>query len=156
MSYAIATIGYQSATVPSFLQALRDAGIELVVDVRAVANSRRPGFAKAALAANLDSVGIAYRHLRSLGTPADGRAASRSGKHERMREIFTAHLGTLEAQDGLWQLGELVASGQRIALLCFEADHAMCHRTLVAHALAERLPLTVTHLAANEDPRTHA
>ena len=42
----VATVGYQGATVHSFLQALREAGIELLVDVRAVASSRRPGFAK--------------------------------------------------------------------------------------------------------------
>lgn len=40
MSSGIATIGYQAATVDSFLRALRDAGVGLLVDVRAVASSR--------------------------------------------------------------------------------------------------------------------
>lgn len=149
MSFPVATIGYQLATVPAFLQALSDAGVELLIDVRAVASSRRPGFAKTALAANLETVGIEYLHLRSLGTPADGRAAARSGKHERMREIFAAHLATFDAQDGLWRLGEIVSSGRKVALMCFEADHRECHRTLVADALGERLPIEVTHLAAS-------
>ena len=84
----VATVGYQGATVHSFLQALREAGIELLVDVRAVASSRRPGFAKSALAANLHGAGIDYLHLRDLGTPAPGRAAARAGRHAEMRRIF--------------------------------------------------------------------
>ena len=148
MPFPVATIGYQLATVPAFLQALQDAGVELLIDVRAVASSRRAGFAKTALAANLESVGIEYLHLRSLGTPADGRAAARAGKHERMREVFSAHLNTLDAQDGLWRLGEIVESGRKVALMCFEADHRECHRTLVADALGEHHAITVTHLVA--------
>lgn len=148
MPFPVTTIGYQLATVPVFLQTLRDAGVELLIDVRAVANSRRPGFSKNALAANLETVGIDYLHLRSLGTPADGRAAARAGKHERMHEIFAAHLATFDAQDGLWRLGEIVSSGRKVALMCFEADYRECHRTLVTDALGERLPIHVTHLVA--------
>ncbi|HYW06517.1 MAG TPA: DUF488 domain-containing protein, partial [Longimicrobium sp.] len=69
----------------SFLDALAEAEIELLVDVRAVASSRRPGFAKTRLAANLAEAGIEYLHLRALGTPAEGRAAARAGKHHEMR-----------------------------------------------------------------------
>ena len=89
---AIATIGYQAATMPSFLRSLGDAKIDLLVDIRAVASSRRPGFSKTALAANLREAGIDYLHLRGLGTPADGRAAARAGKHEVMRQIFLEHI----------------------------------------------------------------
>lgn len=149
MSFPVTTIGYQLATVPVFLQTLRDAGVELLIDVRAVANSRRPGFAKNALAANLETVGIEYLHLRSLGTPADGRAAARAGNHALMHEIFAAHLTTFDAQDGLWRLGEIVSSGRKVALMCFEADHRECHRTMVTDALGERLPIEVTHLVAS-------
>ncbi len=148
MRHSVATIGYQAATVPQFLDALQAAGVELLIDVRAVASSRRPGFAKTALAANLESAGIGYLHLRSLGTPADGRAAARSGKPEHMREIFGVHLATFDAQDGLFRLGEIVTSGRKVALMCFEADHRECHRTLVADALGARVPIEVTHLTA--------
>lgn len=143
----LATIGYEAASVPRFLGALRDAGIELLVDVRAVASSRRPGFAKSRLAANLDGAGIEYLHLRGLGTPADGRAAARAGRHGEMREIFLEHLETPQAQDELATLLELVRGGRRVCLLCFEADPAHCHRSLVAAALASRLPVHVEHLA---------
>jgi uncharacterized protein (DUF488 family) len=139
-------VGYQAATVDSFLRALRDARVELLVDVRAVASSRRPGFSKSRLAANLAESSIDYVHLRDLGTPAEGRAAARVGAHARMRAIFRRHLGTHQAQAGLRQLEELIGSGRRLCLLCFEADPAHCHRTLVAEALAQRTQLEVVHL----------
>ena len=144
------TVGYQATTVDSFLRALQAAGVELLVDVRAVASSRRPGFSKSRLAANLADVGIGYVHLRGLGTPAAGRAAARAGRHARMRSIFREHLRTLEAQAELDQLRELASAGRRVCLLCFEADPRHCHRTLVAEALAAQLPIEVLHLRPDE------
>jgi uncharacterized protein (DUF488 family) len=142
----VATIGYEAATIGGFLDALTRARVELLVDVRAVASSRRPGFSKSRLAAHVAERGIDYLHLRGLGTPAEGRAAARSGRHDDMRRVFQAHLATPEAQDDLEQLVELVRAGRRVCLLCFEADPAHCHRTLVAAALAEREPIAVAHL----------
>jgi uncharacterized protein (DUF488 family) len=142
----VSTIGYQAATVGSFLDALRDGGVGLVADVRAVASSRRPGFAKSRLAANLAEAGIGYVHLRGLGTPAAGRAAARAGRHARMREIYRKHLATAAAQAELDELVELVRSGPPVCLLCFEADPAQCHRSLVAAALARRMTIRLVHL----------
>ena len=148
----VATVGYEGTTMPAFLRALREGGVELLVDVRAVASSRRPGFSKTRLAAHLDEVGIGYLHLRSLGTPADGRAAARAGRHEEMHRIFRAHLATDEARDGMETLVDLVENGgRRVCLLCFEADPAHCHRTLVAAALGERVPVRVEHLRPQTD-----
>jgi len=143
----LATIGYENATVPRFLETLKEAGVELIVDVRAVASSRRPGFAKTKLAENVGSVGIEYLHLRGLGTPADGRAAARAGRHEEMRAIFMEHMETSEAQDELERLAELVRSGRRACLLCLEADPTHCHRSMVAEALQALVPVKVQNLA---------
>lgn len=142
----VATIGYEGATMDAFLDALRAGGVELLVDVRAVASSRRPGFSKTKLAENVATIGIDYLHLRALGTPADGRAAARSGRHAEMQAIFREHMETSAAQDELERLAEIVRGGRRVCLLCFEADPAHCHRTLVADALAERVPIEVRHL----------
>ena len=141
----VATIGYEGATLPALLDVLRAADVSLLVDVRAVARSRRPGFAKSRLTAGLAEAGIGYRHLRGLGTPADGRAAAKAGRHEEMRRVFRAHLATPEAQADLAVLAELAAA-ERVCLLCFEADPRHCHRLLVADALAARMPVAVTHL----------
>ena len=149
---ALATIGYQSATPDSFLHALERARVELLVDIRAVASSRRPGFSKTKLAAALAEARIEYLHLRALGTPAEGRAAARAGHHAEMREIFRAHMATPEAEDALEDLAQLVRSGRRVCQLCFEADPAHCHRNIVASMLAEQMSLAITHLVPDADP----
>jgi uncharacterized protein (DUF488 family) len=143
---SLSTIGYEAATVKSFLDALRDAGVEILVDVRAAARSRLPGFAKTRLAANLEEAGIRYLHLRGLGTPAEGRAAARAGRHEEMREIFQEHLQSPEAQVDLEELSNLVLAGHQVCVLCLEADPRHCHRSLVADAVAEQLPVRIVHL----------
>ncbi|HEV7702705.1 MAG TPA: DUF488 domain-containing protein [Gemmatimonadaceae bacterium] len=149
---SLATIGYQGATPDGFRRALEKAEVELLVDIRAVASSRRPGFSKTKLAAGVEDVGIGYLHLRALGTPADGRAAARAGKHAEMRVIFLAHMATPDAQAALADLAEIVRGGQRVCLLCFEADPAHCHRNIVAAQLADVVPLEIVHLFPDADP----
>ena len=142
------TIGYENATVAGFQDALRDAKVDLLVDVRAVASSRRPGFAKTALAANANAAGAEYLHLRALGTPADGRAAARAGKPEEMKQIFRQQLATDEAQEQLAQVADLVKQGRRLALLCLEADASVCHRSIVAAEVARLTGAKVVNLSA--------
>jgi uncharacterized protein (DUF488 family) len=145
------TIGYEGVTLDAFLDALRDARIELLIDIRRIASSRRPGFSKTKLAANLAGAGIDYLHLRALGTPADGRAAARSGRPDEMKRIFRAHLKTDEARDGLHTVADLVAGTRAVCLLCYEADPDHCHRSLAADALGKLIPLTVEHLRPEID-----
>jgi uncharacterized protein (DUF488 family) len=142
----LATIGYEHATVADLLDALGSQRIDLLVDVRAVANSRRPGFARTRLRENLATREIEYLHLRGLGTPADGRAAARAGDHGALRRIFSEHLESEQARAALDRLQALVLQGRRACLLCLEADPEHCHRSMVAEALALRLPLEITHL----------
>lgn len=144
MALPVCTIGYEGATPDALIAALRAAGVETLVDVRALASSRRPGFAKTALSAALEGAGIGYLHLRALGTPAEGRAAVRAGKPAVMRRIFAAHLAGDEPQAALANLTDL-AQRQRVCLLCLEADPAQCHRTLVAEAVG--LPIRHLHPA---------
>jgi uncharacterized protein (DUF488 family) len=143
----ISTIGYQASTVHSFLAVLREAGTEMVVDVRAVTSSRRPGFSKSQLAVHLAEAGIRYLHLRGLGTPAEGRAAARAGRYGELRRIYRKHLATSAARTELAELAELVRAGRRVCLLCFEHDPEHCHRSLVAAALGSLVPIEVDHLA---------
>jgi uncharacterized protein (DUF488 family) len=142
----LATVGYQGTSVSQFLRTLEDAKVELLVDVRAVASSRRPGFSKSALAANLHDIGVDYLHLRALGTPSDGRAAARAGRHAEMRKIFLAHLKSDVAQEQLSTLVDLVRSERRVCVLCFEADPLHCHRSIVAEAVAQRIQVDIEHL----------
>lgn len=131
----IYTIGYENATVGDFLHALTEAGVKRVIDVRAVPNSRRPGFSKTPLRNALAEVGIEYVHLRALGTPADGRAAARAGRHQDLVRIYAGQLELPEAMAEGAQMIDL-AKEKPSALLCYERDPAGCHRTLLLASVA--------------------
>lgn len=137
------TIGYEGTTVDGVVAALRGAGVALLIDVRAVPQSRKAGFSKRLLAGTLLEAGIGYMHLRGLGTPKPGRDAARRGDSATMQRIFHAHLATPEAQFDLGRARMLVGEAA-CCLLCFERDPAQCHRALVAEALGG----TARHLAA--------
>ena len=147
------TIGYEHATAGPFFDALTQAGVGLVVDVRAVAASRRPGFSKRQLAAGLDERGIGYVHLQKLGTPKEGRLAARSGHADKMLRIFERHLNAPEAQHELDELTALAKasvtrSNRLLCLLCYERDHRVCHRRFIAEAIHERDGVAVENLVA--------
>jgi len=152
------TIGYEQSTAGAFFDALTQAGVGLLVDVRAVAASRRPGFSKRQLAAGLDEHGIGYVHLQKLGTPKEGRLAARSGHAEEMLRIFERHLKTPEAQHELDELTALAKTSNArssrlpLCLLCYERDPAHCHRQRLASELHARLGLKVEHLFCTPVP----
>jgi uncharacterized protein (DUF488 family) len=137
MVRTLSTIGYEGKTLDEFLDELSGAGVELLIDVRAVAASRRPGFSKTALAASVKERGIDYIHLRPLGTPRAGRDAARKGRIAEMHSIFEEQLQTPEAQLALEQ-AHGAASESHAALLCFERDAACCHRAIIAQRLQAR------------------
>lgn len=141
----LATIGYEKASLPDVIARLQAAGVEVLVDVRAVAASRRAGFSKTMLAATLAAHGIDYLHLRALGTPKAGRMAARAGRFDEMRAIFEEQLATPEAQLQLAQARDLAAE-RRAALLCYEAQAAHCHRAVVAERLRAALGCEVVDL----------
>lgn len=131
----IFTIGYESTTVGEFVSALKEAGVERVIDVRAVPNSRRPGFSKNLLRNELAESGIDYVHLRALGTPADGRAAARAGRQSDLERIYAGQLELPEAIVEGAQMLDL-ARDKPSALLCYEREPSGCHRTLLLRAVA--------------------
>lgn len=145
MTIPLATIGYESAPQARVIDALKTAGVQVLIDVRAVAASRRAGFSKGLLSSSLNDAGIQYVHLRALGTPKEGRMAARKGKTAEMREIFEAHLAEPEAQLQLAQAIE-IAREKKTALLCYEADHRGCHRSIVVERMLEVADFEVENL----------
>jgi uncharacterized protein (DUF488 family) len=145
MSEPVTTIGYEGAPLGEVLGRLNDAGVQLLIDVRAVAASRRAGFSKTVLAASLNDVGIGYLHLRDLGTPKAGRIAARAGRTDEMRRIFEAHMQTDTAMAALEQ-AVAVSLSRRVCLLCFEQDWRCCHRAIVADRIQARTGVPVLHL----------
>jgi uncharacterized protein (DUF488 family) len=142
------TIGYEQTPSKAVLDELAHAGVKLLVDVRAIASSRRPGFSKSQLAAGLDERGIAYLHLRGLGTPKNGREAARSGQYELLHKIYSAHLKTTQAREELDELSSLVKTSGPVCILCYERDHSHCHRQWIAEIIEDRDGVTVKNLAA--------
>jgi len=145
MRTTLATIGYESATQEEVISRLKRAEVEVVIDVRAVAASRRAGFSKGVLAASLQAEAIDYVHLRQLGTPKPGRDAAHHGRIAEMHEIYETHLQEPAAQLELAQACE-IAAGRKAALLCYEADVHRCHREIVAERLRASLGCEVENL----------
>ncbi|MDP3255252.1 MAG: DUF488 domain-containing protein [Bosea sp. (in: a-proteobacteria)] len=131
------TIGYEGTDIDRFVQTLQHVGVEVLADVRAVTVSRKKGFSKNGLRERLNAAGIAYLHFPELGDPKPGREAAREGRIADFQRIYGEHLGRAEAQSDLISLGEVV-DGRSTCLMCFERDPKVCHRTIVAKALAER------------------
>lgn len=130
----VATVGYEGASLAEVIDRLRAAGVEVVADVRAVASSRRAGFSKTVLRESLAEAGIGYVHFRDLGTPKPGRDAARKGRVAEMRAIFADHMKGEAAQAALLALRRQAAEA-RVALLCFEAEAAGCHRRALVEML---------------------
>jgi uncharacterized protein (DUF488 family) len=144
------TIGYEQTPAKAVLDELEQAGVKLLVDVRAVAASRRPGFSKNQLAAGLDERGISYLHLRGLGTPKDGRDAARGGKFDVLHKIYAKHLKTPQAKEELDELSALVKKSGPVCILCYERDHTQCHRQWIAEIIEERDGVKVENLVGKQ------
>jgi len=145
MTRTLFTIGYEAATQGDVIGRLKAAGVKTLVDVRAVAASRRAGFSKTILSNSLAAEGIAYLHLRDLGTPKPGREAARKGRIDEMRAIFAKHMQ--EPAAGLqFERLKATASGSPTALLCYEAEACGCHRAVLAERLAAEADFRVVNL----------
>jgi uncharacterized protein (DUF488 family) len=142
------TIGYEQTPASAVLDELEQAGVKLLVDVRAIAASRRPGFSKNQLAAGLLERGISYLHLRGLGTPKEGREAARGGKFETLHRIYAAHLKQPQAREELDQLSALVRKSGPVCILCYERDHRECHRQWIAEIIERRDGIKIENLVA--------
>lgn len=129
----IYTIGYEGATMDEFVAALARAGVEQVIDVRALPLSRRPGFSKTPLRGALAEAGIGYVHLKALGTPKEGRDAAKKGDRATLARVYDGQLELPEAQAQAAQMRDLAAE-KVSALLCYERAPDCCHRTLLLAA----------------------
>ena len=129
----LVTIGYEGRTLDAFVAELREAGIDVLVDVRELPLSRKPGFSKTPLRAALAAAGIDYLHLHPLGSP---RAARRKLHDDGdYPAFFAAYADHLDGQDtAIRQVLALVETA-RVCVMCFEADAARCHRSVLASRL---------------------
>lgn len=146
---ALSTIGYEGASQEQFLAALRAQGADLLLDVREAPVSRRPEFARKALAAAVTDAGMAYRHQGRLGAPKPLRERLRQGGCSR-DEFFAAYAVHLAGQHDLLDALATEPCGH-VVLMCYERDVRECHRSVVSRALEERTGLTAQHLVPSRD-----
>jgi len=139
------TIGYEGRAPADFIALLLDSGVKRLVDVRYNPISRKPGFSKNVLKEALAARGIDYVHIRQLGVPTELRPSQSARQSDS--DPFDAYAQTIlpGAQAELWQAAELLTE-MPSALMCFEADHQMCHRSILARVLAPMTKLKVQHL----------
>lgn len=140
------TFGYEGLDIEAFLIRLREAQIQMIVDVRELPLSRKKGFSKTTLRDHLAAAGIAYCHMPALGCPRPIRNQYRAdGDWSRYTKDFLAYLQTQE--NAVREIAQHSRSAAA-CLLCFEADYSMCHRTYVARATQRFGAPPVKHLTA--------
>ena len=136
----VASVGYElHKDNAAFAIHLRRAGVERLIDVRELPISRRRGYAKSALAKAMSDAGLEYVHIRALGNPKPFRDLYKQGRVEEGRSSYERHL--LETQRPALESLVPLLREKRSALMCFEHDAAVCHRTVILGALREELGL---------------
>lgn len=137
MTPHLISIGYEGRNVDQVVGALQKSQVQILVDVRMTPISRKRGLSKTALRTALEAAGIQYFHYRELGNPKDNRDSFRKGSLESRRR-FRDLLEGDEATIAIQHVTELLDYGT-VALMCFERDHALCHREIVAEVIAEEI-----------------
>lgn len=139
---AIQTIGYEGRSLAEFVEILTKGRVTLLLDTRIRASSRKRGFSRSALAAQLAASGIQYAHDAALGTPPElMRDRRHLGQYDLER--YAQHL---DANGSVVERTASTIEGHEVALMCFELDPATCHRTIVADRLARLTGRVVRHL----------
>lgn len=139
-------IGYEGLQLPDLIERLRDEGVSVLVDIRLNAISRKAGYSKRALSAALEAAGIRYLHDPRLGNPKENRAGyAEAGSHDgtAAREHFRELLDSEPGAQGIRELANLLEQ-ETVAVLCYEADEAHCHREQVIAAVRESQHSLVT------------
>jgi uncharacterized protein (DUF488 family) len=146
MTPVLYTIGYEKRTQEEFYTILRRAGIDVLIDVRDVAWSHKPGFSKGSLAETSMTAGMEYVHAQFAGNPKKLRG--KETETEALLGLYERHL------DGhpeiLKQFADLVRgyddAEKRVCIMCFERDPADCHRGVLAARWKRRRRGRVEHL----------
>ena len=143
----IYTIGYKGKSLATFIDALRAAHVDAVIDIRLRNTSHLAGYTKRDDLAFLlrEGFGIAYEHHPDLAPTLEIREAYRADGDWTAYEA--RFLPLLETRD-TWNVGrDILACYTAPCLLCAETTPEHCHRRLVAEYWATRLPdLEIIHL----------
>ncbi len=144
----ILTIGYEGATLEDLVATLKQMDVDLLLDVRELPISRRKGFAKNALREGLESAGIDYQHEKALGSPKDIRHRLRDDNdYDRYFSDFGSYIDSQE--ELMKELADTLPD--TVVLLCFERDHKICHRSVVAARMGEIVGVKPRHIGVKKN-----
>jgi uncharacterized protein (DUF488 family) len=160
MTREILTIGAYGFNAETFFEALTEAGVDTLVDVRRRRGVRGHDYAWAnhqRLELRLDESGIRYLHRPELSPSLETRqrqyavdAETHTAKRQRTElspEFKLAyHEECLTGFDPNAFLADLPSDAKRIALFCVEREPGACHRSLLADVLSHTSDVTVRHL----------
>lgn len=138
------TIGYQGRSIDEFLSILSHNAIDMIIDVRKNPVSRKPGFSKNRLIKNLYNNGIKYVSLTQLGVTTEvRRQIIAEENYTLLREYMDKVLN-----NNFFLLDSFIKDlkGNNICLLCFENDHQLCHRSIIAQRISHKEDTIICHI----------
>ncbi len=131
METILYTIGYEGMNQEEFLHYLKRRNISVVADVRHLPLSRKKGFSKTALSESLSEQNIDYVSYRELGATKDLREKLKEdGNYKTFFKAMARSV--MKQEDKLSEINQFLCDGKNVALMCFERNHNLCHRKVVA------------------------
>lgn len=132
----VTSIGYEKRSLSDFIECLRAARVRKLLDVRAVAMSRRAPFRKVALQSALAAAGIDYQHFPSAGNPYRDANCEVAACLAAYRRYLRRRPATVRSV--AHQLGDGDA-----AVMCYERQHRACHRRVLLELIAQDMTLEI-------------
>jgi len=140
----IYTIGYEGNELKTFIELLKNNGIEYLFDVRFSTESQfKPDFSKPIISRELERAKIHYVHKKELGVPYEWQNPYKDGaiSFECFDKYYRWHLA--KELDFSKIVNEIKESG-KTALMCYEKyatpkkeQKIACHRSILATRLRE-------------------
>lgn len=141
------TIGYQRKPLSTFINQLRDAEVDVVIDIRLRNTSHLLGYTKQ------DTLDFLLREGFAIGYEHHPELAPTSEILDAYREdadwaAYQVHFRPLLKERAVEQVGQQILARHRApCLLCAERTPEQCHRRLVGEYWVEQLPeLFLVHL----------
>lgn len=151
------SIGHGNRGSSEFIDQLRAAGIDCLIDVRAYPSSKRhPQFTRLALETALRASGIRYLWE---GEALGGMRRARTGSpHAALSDPtlrgYADHMASAEFNQAIGRLLD-IAHRHTAVFMCAEREPLHCHRSFIADALLVR-NASILHLYDQGDVRRHA
>lgn len=127
------TLGYEGVSFDEFANKLKENHVKQLIDVRAVPLSRKKGFSKSALQANLKKEKIEYVHIPELGSPKEIRNELK--QNGDLEEFFKKYAKHFDKVSNRFKELESLVSSEKSVIMCFERDWRACHRKIICEAL---------------------